>query len=139
YLIKPFHRGITMKYLSDYTSEKQTRAFDEFGAFFAFSNEQFAAAKKEGIKYVSLGFGMIVPESNASALVEKLDEIQKDAIAQDIAENGIKAIIRRELFNHECFYTNDICDCVEKLEGYNVSYDEVYEVFNHIRKTEDVY
>lgn len=37
-----------MKYLSDYTSEKQTRAFDEFGAFFAFSNEQFAAAKKRG-------------------------------------------------------------------------------------------
>ncbi|HHP0488756.1 TPA: DUF7659 family protein [Vibrio harveyi] len=128
-----------MKYLSDYTNEKQTRAFAEFGAFFAFSNEQFAAAKKEGIKYVSLGFGMIVLESNASALVEKLDEIQKDAIAQDIAENGIKAIIRRELFNHECFYTNDICDCVERLEGYNVSYDEVYEVFNHIRKTEDVY
>ena len=128
-----------MKYLSDYTSEKQTRAFDEFGAFFAFSNEQFAAAKKEGVKYVSLGFGMIVPESNASALVEKLDELQKEGIALDIAENGIKAIIRRELFNHECFYTNDICDCVERLTGYNVSYDEVYEVFNHIRKTEDVY
>ncbi|WP_139686195.1 DUF7659 family protein [Vibrio tasmaniensis] len=128
-----------MKYLSHYMNDKQTLVFDELGAFFAFSNEQFAAAKKEGIKYVSLGFGMIVPESNASALIEKLDEIQKEAIAQDIAENGIKAIIRRELFNHECFYSNDVSDCVEKLTGYNVSYDEVYEVFNHIRQTEDVY
>ncbi|WP_422938945.1 DUF7659 family protein, partial [Vibrio harveyi] len=70
-----------MKYLSDYTNEKQTVLFDQLGAFFAFSNEQFNAAKKEGIKYVSLGFGMIVPESNASALVEKLDEIQKEGIA----------------------------------------------------------
>ncbi len=128
-----------MKCLSDYIQDKQTAAFDELGAFFAFSEKQFAATKKEGIKYVSLGFGMFVPESNASALVEKLDEIQKEGIAQDIVENGIKAIIRRELFNHECFYTNDICDCVERLKGYNVSYDEVYKVFNHIRKTEDVY
>ncbi|WP_458860906.1 DUF7659 family protein, partial [Vibrio parahaemolyticus] len=30
-----------MKYLTDYTSEKQTQAFNEFGAFFAFSNKQF--------------------------------------------------------------------------------------------------
>ncbi|UQV24887.1 DUF7659 family protein [Vibrio sp. J383] len=128
-----------MKYLSHYMNDKQTLVFDELGAFFAFSNEQFAAAKKEGIKYVSLGFGMIVPESNASALIEKLDEIQKEAIAQDIAENGIKAIIRRELFNHECFYSNDIRDCVEKLTDYNVSSEEIYAVFNHVRQTENVY
>lgn len=128
-----------MKCLSDYIQDKKIDAIDELGGFFAFSDKQFAAAKKEGIKYVSLDFGMIVPASNANALVEKLDEIQKEGIAQDIAENGIKAIIRRELFNHECFYTNDICDCVERLTGYNVSYDEVYEVFNHIRKNEDVY
>ncbi|MHA2690737.1 DUF7659 family protein [Vibrio harveyi] len=44
---------------------------DELGGFFTFSDKQFATAKKEGIKYVSLGFGMIVPASNAKALVEK--------------------------------------------------------------------
>lgn len=128
-----------MKCLSDYIQDKQIDAIDELGGFFAFSDKQSAAAKKEGIKYVSLGFGMFAPETNAKALVEKLDEIQNEGIALDITENGIKAIIRRELFNHECFYTNDICDCVERLTDYTVSYDEVYEVFNQIRKTEDVH
>lgn len=128
-----------MKYLSHYIQDKQTQAFNEAGAFFAFSTKQFDEAKKEGVKYASLGMGLICPVDNAEQLMTRLDSIAQEGIAEDIEENGKKAIIRRELFNHECFYTNDICDCVEKLEGYGMSYDEVYEVFNHIRKTEDVY
>ncbi|GAB7225913.1 hypothetical protein VoSk93_51340 [Vibrio owensii] len=128
-----------MKYLSDYTQQPQTALFDELGAFVAFSNEQFDAAKKKGIEYVSLGMGMIVPKNNAKKLIERLEEIQKEGIKQDIAENGKEAIIRRELFNHECFYTGDICDCVEKLEDYGYSYDEIYQVYSHIYKTKDVH
>ncbi|EDK30745.1 hypothetical protein VSWAT3_25719 [Vibrionales bacterium SWAT-3] len=128
-----------MKYLSHYIQDKQTQAFNEAGAFFAFSTKQFDEAKKEGVKYASLGMGLICPVDNAKQLMTSLDSIAQEGIAEDIEENGKKSIIRRELFNHECFYTNDICDCVEKLEGYGISYDEVYEVFNHIRKTEDVY
>lgn len=128
-----------MKYLSDYINDKQTAAFDELGAFFAFSDKQFNEAKKEGVEYCYVTAGLICPVGKTSELLTRLDTITKEGIAQDIAENGIKAIIRRELFNHECFYTNDICDCVEKLEGYNVSYDDIYQEFNHIRRTEDVY
>ncbi|WP_210455648.1 DUF7659 family protein [Vibrio crassostreae] len=128
-----------MKYLSHYIQDKQTQAFNEAGAFFAFSNKQFDEAKKEGVKYASLGMGLICPVDKAKQLMNRLDSIAQEGIAEDIEENGKKAIIRRELFNHECFYTNDICDCVEKLEGYGITYDEIYEVFNHIRKTEDVY
>lgn len=128
-----------MKYLSHYIQDKQTQAFNEAGAFFAFSNQQFDDEKKEGVKYASLGMGLICPTDNVKQLMIRLDSIAQEGIAEDIKENGKKAIIRRELFNHECFYTNDICDCVEKLEGYGITYDEIYEVFNHIRKTEDVY
>ena len=128
-----------MKYLSHYIQDKQTQAFNETGAFFAFSNQQFDDEKKEGVKYAVIGMGLICPVDNAKQLMTRLDSIAQEGIAEDIKENGKKAIIRRELFNHECFYTNDICDCVEKLEGYGISYDEIYEVFNHIRKTEDVY
>ena len=128
-----------MKYLSHYIQDKQTQAFNDAGAFFAFSNQQLDEAKKEGVKYASLGMGLICPVDNAKQLMTRLDSIAQEGIAEDIKENGKKAIIRRELFNHECFYTNEICDCVEKLEGYGISYDEIYEVFNHIRKTEDVY
>ncbi|MEZ8306143.1 hypothetical protein AB6C61_20185 [Vibrio splendidus] len=128
-----------MKYLSHYIQDKQTQAFNDAGAFFAFSNQQFDEEKKDSVKYASLGMGLICPVDNAKQLMTRLDSIAQEGIAEDIKENGKKAIIRRELFNHECFYTNDICDCVEKLEGYGITYDEIHEVFNHIRKTEDVY
>lgn len=128
-----------MKYLSDYTQQAQTDLFDELGVFFAFSNQQFEEARKQGIEYVSLGMGMIVPECNAKSLVERLVDIQKEGIKQDIAENGKHAIIRRELFNHECFYTGDVWDCVEKLEEYGYRYDDIYQVYSDICKKEDVY
>lgn len=128
-----------MKYLSDYTSEKLTQAFNEFGAFFAFSNKQFDEAKKEGVKYSSMGAGLICPVGNEKKLYDRLEKITKEGIAQDIAENGKNAIIRRELFNHECFYTGEICDCVEKLEEYGYSYDDIYQVYSYICKTEDVH
>ncbi|MGF1916686.1 hypothetical protein L4D17_24630 [Vibrio splendidus] len=128
-----------MKYLSHFIQDKQTQAFNEAGAFFSFSTQQFNKEKKEGVKYASLGMGLICPVDNAKQLMTRLDIIVQEGIAEDIKENGKKAIIRRELFNHECFYTNEICDCVEKLEDYGITYDEIYTVFNNIRKTEDVY
>ncbi|TFH89445.1 DUF7659 family protein [Vibrio ouci] len=128
-----------MKYLSDYTEQAQTDLFDELGAFFAFTDKQFNEAKKEGVNYVLLGMGLIVPSQHAKDFVERLAVIQEQGIAQDIAENGKEAIIRRELFNHECFYINDICDCVGALKEYGYSYDDIYQVFNHILRTEEVY
>ncbi|CAH6836411.1 conserved hypothetical protein [Vibrio chagasii] len=128
-----------MKYLSHYIQDKQTQAFNEAGAFFSFSTKQFDEAKKRGREICVVRYGLNFPVDNAKQLMTRLDSIAQEGIAEEIEENGKKAIIRRELFNHECFYTNDICDYVEKLEGYGISYDEVYEVFNHIPKTEYVY
>ncbi|MGX9522959.1 DUF7659 family protein [Vibrio mediterranei] len=127
-----------MKYLSDYTKDKQTELYDKTGAFFAFSKEQFEDGKKEGIEYCHLFAGLICPRDTAQEVMAGLDKIQKEGIAQDIAENGKAAIIRRELFNHECFYTGDVTDCVEKLDGYGISQEEIVAVYLHICKTEDV-
>lgn len=44
-----------MKYLSHYIQDAQTALFNKTGAFFAFSQEQFNDAKKDGITYVALG------------------------------------------------------------------------------------
>ncbi|WP_456303359.1 DUF7659 family protein, partial [Vibrio lentus] len=48
---------------------------NEAGAFFAFSNKQFDEAKKEGVKYASLGMGLICPVDNAKQLMTRLDSI----------------------------------------------------------------
>ncbi len=86
-----------------------------------------------------MGAGLICPVDKTKQLFDRLEQINKEGVAQDIAENGKEAIIRRELFNHECFYVGDIIDCVEKLADYGYSYDDIYQVYSHICKTEDVY
>jgi hypothetical protein len=116
-----------MKYLSDYMNDKQTALFKETGAFFAFSKKQFCEQKKDGVVYNSLGAGMICPKDNAEKLMTGLETIAKDAIQEDIAENGIKAIIHRELGNHECQITMDITDAFEALDGYDITRDQISE------------
>ena len=114
-----------MKYLSHYMEAAQTRAFDEAGAFFAFGQKQFDEKKKPDVKYYSLGAGLICPKDTADKLTEALDNISKAAIKQDIDENGKKAIIHRELANHETQITMDITDTVSALDGYGITAEEI--------------
>ena len=118
-----------MKYLSDYTQEHLTKAFEKHGAFFAFSKSQFDEKKLEGIKYVSDGTGMLVPKENYNALIEVIEEIHRNGIKQDIEENGIESIIKRELSNYECNYTGEIEDAVDALEDYGITYEQVKNVY----------
>ena len=127
-----------MKYLSDYIQDAQTKLFDETGTFFAFSQDQFNEGKKEGVTYTAMLGGAIVPVENAKKLMLGLEKIHDAGIAQDIAENGIEAIIARELSNHEAYYTYDISDTFDSLLGYNVTKAQVQAVFNKIAPTVEV-
>lgn len=119
-----------MKYLSDYIQDSQTKLFNDLGAFFAFSNKQLEEAQKGGIKYVSMGAGLICPKENAKALNEGLNNIAKEGMKKDVSENGKEAVIKRELYNHECFYTMDTTDCINKLSGYGITKEEIQKVYN---------
>lgn len=127
-----------MKYLSEYIQDAQTAAFEEAGAFFAFSTAQFNEAKTEGVKYSSLGGGLICPVGKGQELMDKLDAIVKAGIAQDIEENGKDGIINRELANHECYYTCDITSCVDCLEGYGITAEEIRIVFHREQSRQTV-
>lgn len=118
-----------MKYLSDYMSDAQTVAFDKYGAFFAFGQKQFDEKVVQGVKYVQTGSGMIVPKENVQTLMDELERIYNEAVAQDIAENSIDAIIRRELGNHECYYTGNIDDAVGALTVYEITREQVKAIF----------
>lgn len=107
-----------MKYLSEYMEEAQSAAFKEADAFFAFSNEQFNEQKKPGIKYTNMGMGLLANRDKANWLHDELHRIYKESILQDIHENGLNAIIRRELNNHEAYYTGYIDDTWEALKDY---------------------
>jgi len=114
-----------MKCLNDYMENAQTKAFEESGAFFAFSRQQFNEARQEGVKYADFGSGLICPADKVDALIKRIEEIVQEAIKQDVAENGKKNIIWRELANHECQIVGAPAACIEKLEGYPITEDEI--------------
>lgn len=109
-----------MKYLQDYMEARQSQLFEETDSFFAFSQKQFDEGKKEGIKYVQMGGGMFTNQKHVEKVINGLERIYKESIEQDIADHGYTAIIRRELSNHEAYYTGDITSTVEALEGYKI-------------------
>lgn len=116
-----------MKYLTDYTQQAQTELFNETGAFWAFGDKQFEEKKKEGVTYVTIPYlsGCICPKNQVKRLVDGLIEIGEKARKQDMEENGREAIIKRELYNHECFYTGCVDDAVETLAPYGITPQEV--------------
>ena len=118
-----------MKYLQDYQEKAQTALFEKTGAFFAFSTSQFNEQKKEGVKYVSLKAGLICPTENVEELINGLYSIYKGAIKKDLKENGKEGIIKRELYNHECFYTHDISSAFDILKDYGFTKEEIITEF----------
>jgi len=126
-----------MKTLSNYTEQALTEIFDETGAFFAFGDDQFAEKKKEGVTYRGMGGGLICPLENCLTLFEGIEEIHAAGIAKDIKENGIRAIIERELYNHECFYISDYSDAVDALKDYKITKEQVKKVYAEVYPTVD--
>ena len=124
-----------MKYLSHYIQDKQTALFKSTGAFFAFSNKQFAEGKKPDTMYTQLGAGMLCPSPNVNELIDGLETIHADGIKQDIAENGVKAIIHRELGNHEAQITYEFQDTLDALEGYGITEEMVKAEWSSFYKT----
>lgn len=124
-----------MNTLNDYTQDAVSAALDKAGAFFAFSNEQFAEKEKEGVEYVSLGAGMICPKENAKTLILEINSVHKEGVKRDLEENGKEAIIKRELANYECYYTGEIEDCVDALKDYSITEEEIYEVFVKVQRS----
>lgn len=121
-----------MKYLQDYINEKQSQAFKEAGAFFAFGKAQFDEQKVEGVRYTEIYGGLICPVDKANDLLEKLHTIHEEGIAEDIKENGIENIIKRELNNHEAYYTGDIESTVDALTMYpNATRENIARIFKN--------
>jgi|TARA_R100001015_G_scaffold18644_2_gene12331 hypothetical protein len=132
-----------MKYLSHYMEEGQSALFKEMKVFFAFNNKQFEEGlQKHNLnkrhKIVSMGHGMYCPKKNAVKVINGLEGIYKLAIEKDLKENGIEKIVLRELENHECFWSGEIIDCVEKLENYPVTQEYIEKIYFKYYKNYDL-
>ena len=118
-----------MKNLSTIINDKINHLLIKYNGFFAFSEKQFEEAKKENVKYVWRGAGLYHEAGKSEEFDEDFKLISKEAIEQDLKENGKEAIIERELENYECYYTNDINEAVINLKDYDITFDEVNFIF----------
>jgi uncharacterized membrane-anchored protein len=118
-----------MKTLSTYTDEKINVLFAKYNGFFAFSQSQIDEAKKQNIKYVYRGGGLYHEAGKQKEFDADYEFMIKEAIEQDLKENGKEAIIKRELSNYECYYICDISDAVEALKDYGITKEEIQAVF----------
>lgn len=115
----------------EFFSGKFSALMDQTGAFFAFSNEQFAAAKKDGVKYVNGGAGLIIPAENVDFYKKKLAEISEEANTEFLAANDRADIIRYELANYESYYVYDITEAAAALADYGITdRDEILKIFH---------
>ncbi len=128
-----------MTTIDHYNGSRINRIMKHHGAFFAFSSEQYELKARPGVRYASLGAGLIAPMQNACAVMEDLKTSTRISITADIAENGIDAIIMRELANHEANYTRDYSDALAALRCYGVTEEKMREVFPVYLKIEDDY
>lgn len=113
--------------------ERKDFDFSKWGAFFAFGQKQFDEQKEDGVKYVSLGAGLLARKDNAKEMLKALKQFSKDERQRELDIKGKDGIIRYELDNHEAFYTSDIDATVEAVEGYGITREEVRKVYNQER------
>jgi len=123
-----------MKYLSDIIQEDQNAAFKEANVIFAFSEKQFNEQKQDGIVYTNLGGGMLCNKEKAAWLVDELYDIVKRGVKKDVELHGIEAVVKRELANHEAYYTGEVESTMEALDLYPVDREYVLKIMREEAK-----
>lgn len=112
--------------MKHYEYEAQAKEIlERNNAFYAFSNKQFDEQKKEGINYISLGYGLIVDETKAESYIEEIAELAKKKTEWELANNTREEIIWYELANHECQITGSYQEVVALLEHYGITEEEI--------------
>ena len=112
------------------TESLQTKALNDNGAFFAFGDKQFNEQKIEGVKYVSMGCGMIAPKENAPLLFSALESINGQKIEWELANNTKKEIIWYQMANHEVQLNGDYSEVIEMMNEYNITPEEVQKEYS---------
>ncbi len=104
--------------LHELTEEKMNACIAKYGAFFAFNTHQFEEGAKDNVTYQHLFSGLYAPKENKSTLLEEMEKIFDDGIAEHLRLETPEQIVKGTLANYECYYTNDWTDAVEALKNY---------------------
>lgn len=114
--------------------EKQEFDFSKWGAFFAFSTEQFEQQKKQGVEYEGLDGGLICPKGTGQALWQAFKEHTQKESQKRLEIEGIEQIIRYELANHEVYYTGELDSVDWLIEEFGTTKEQIREIYNKYKK-----
>lgn len=108
------------------------------GVFWAFNDEQFDENKTHkdapNSEYFSIGGGGYIHMSNKNKLNKFFKDIEPKLREEFISKIDINDLIKYELINHECYYTGDFSEVIDKIRSYyNMPLDEIN------NKVKDVY
>jgi len=106
-------------------SQALTDVMNKYRAFFAFSTEQFNSKAIKCIQYTSLPTGLICPAIYANSLVKAIADLSDKHRSEKLIIDTKEEIILESLINHECFYTSEWDDCIDDLEHYPITNDEI--------------
>lgn len=116
--------------LTKYINSETSKAMAEVGAFFANTVEEYRRQKIEGVKYARVATGLICPSAKVASFNRLLSNVDvPNPIAQAV-QSGCGAIIKRELYNRDSFWSGEIDDAVCGLAKYGFTTDEVAAVYN---------
>ena len=104
----------TIPTFGEFTEDETTKTLNKYKAFFAFNNEQFNEQKEEGVKYYSMGMGLILPKDNAKDFIAEMEKNHKHKKKKYLERYSRESIIKMELDNHEGNY-EDTCKCLKSL------------------------
>ena len=99
--------------------------FEQFGAFFAFSNKQYEEKAELDITYVQLVHGLICPKENADACLDYMQNYSENRIKKDKEKHTTKEIMWREFANYECQIVMSVEDALPTLLEYGYTKDEI--------------
>jgi len=117
--------------------EKISSIIKEYGAFWAFGNKQLEEQKKEGIRYMSLGAGLVCPVDHAKKLVDDLATATKEIKAEEKRKRKERAekLKNAKLPKSERVQNRKIL-IIEAMERINNFADDCY-IAEHYRMIEN--
>lgn len=94
---------------------------DNQGVIYAFSDKQFEENRVEGVKYVSMDGGVLIPKKNLDKVLGGIKDIRLANIKLNKEEFSKEDIIWTEACNHE----GCIDSTIDSLVGYGYSDEEI--------------
>lgn len=125
-----------MKYLNDYIEESTKGLSDKHKIFFAFNDEQFIeGANKYNLNRDDVrggGSGIYGTLKGLKGYYKDFSGAHDKAVTQDIKDNGLDAIIQRELMNYEAHLSYDLINVKNVLSWYKITdehFNKQYNIF----------